>query len=145
MFQFLPVGRACVAGAVILAAVLVSVSACMSWRSEPLSPAQLIATKNPPVVQVTRTDSSKVILKDPEIAGDTLYGHPQSSLDETPADRAGIPLAGIQSIATHKSDPTKTTLLVAGIGVATFAALCAADALGCGPEESFLEAVSRTK
>ncbi|MFL5448851.1 MAG: hypothetical protein ACJ8A6_02100 [Gemmatimonadales bacterium] len=66
----------------------------MSWRSEPLSPAQLIATKKPPVVRVTRTDSSQVILKDP-----------------------------------------KTTLLVAGIGVATFAALCAADAFGCGSED----------
>jgi hypothetical protein len=50
----------------------------MSWRSEPVSPAQLIATKKPPVVQVTRTDSSKVILEDPEVAGDTLYGRPQS-------------------------------------------------------------------
>ena len=123
------------AGAALLAAVLVSLSACMSWRSESLSPAQLIATKNPPVVQVTRTDSSKVILKDLEVAGDTLYGHPQSSLEDTPGDRAGIPLAGIQGIATHKSDPTKTTLLVAGIGVATFAALCVADAFGCGSED----------
>jgi hypothetical protein len=116
--------------------VLCSLSACMSWRSEPVSPAQLIATKKPPVVQVTRTDSSKVILEDPEVAGDTLYGRPQSSLEDEPADGTGIPLAGIQGIATRNSDPTKTTLLVVGIGVVAFAALCAADAFGCGPEEN---------
>jgi hypothetical protein len=107
----------------------------MSWRSEPVSPAQLIATKKPPVVQVTRTDSSKVILEDPEVAGDTLYGRPQSSLEDEPADRTGIPLSGIQGIATRKSDPTKTTLLVVGIGITTFAALCAAESFGCGSQD----------
>jgi hypothetical protein len=85
----------------------------MSWRSEAVSPAQLIATRKPPVVRVTRTDSSKVILRD---------------LNDSLGDRTGIPLVGIHSIATRKSDPTKSTLLVVGIGIATFSALCAADA-----------------
>jgi hypothetical protein len=106
--------------AFIRAAAVVALSGCMSWRSEALSPAQLIATRKPPVVRVTRTDSSKVVLRD---------------LNDSLGDRTGIPLAGIHSIATHQSDPTKTTLLFVGIGVVTFAALCAADAFGCGPEE----------
>ena len=121
---------------VFIPAAVVALSGCMSWRSETMSPAQLIATRKPPVVRVTRTDSSKVILRDPEVAGDTLYGRLQSSLNDSLGDRTGIPLAGIHNIATHKSDPTKTTLLIAGIGVVTFGALCAADALGCGPEEN---------
>jgi hypothetical protein len=57
-------------------------------------------------------------------------------LEDEPADRTGIPLAGIQGIATRNSDPRKTTLLVVGIGVVAFAALCAADTFGCGPEEN---------
>jgi len=130
------------AGALIPAMAAVVLSGCMSWRSETLSPAQLIETRKPPVVRVTRADSSKVILRDPEVAGDTLFGRPQSSLEDTPGGRTGIPLAGIHSIATRKSDPTKSTLLVVGIGLATFTALCAADALGCGPDEAFLEAAS---
>ena len=137
MSRFLAFGPACRVSLLVHAAMLWSLSACMSWRSEPVSPAQLIATKKPPVVRVTRTDSSKVILKDPEIAGDTLYGRPQSSLQAQPADRTGFPLTGIQDIATLKSDGTKTTLLVVGIGVATFGILCVADALGCGEEEVF--------
>jgi hypothetical protein len=135
MSPFLPL-------AFIPAAVVLALSGCMSWRSEALSPAQLIATSKPSVVRVTRTDSSKVILRDPEVAGDTLFGLPQSALDDSLGDRTGIPLAGIHSIATHQSDATKSTLLVVGIGIATFTALCAADALGCGPDEAFLEAAS---
>ncbi|HSJ76594.1 MAG TPA: hypothetical protein VK899_10500 [Gemmatimonadales bacterium] len=117
----------------------------MSWRSEPVNPTQLIATQKPPFVRVTMTDSSKVILRDPEVAGDTLYGRPQSSLEDQPADRTGIPLAGIQGVATLKSDPTKNILLAAGIGVVTFGVLCAADALGCGPEETFVPLASGRK
>jgi hypothetical protein len=128
MSRFLPL-------AFIRSAAVVALSGCMSWRSEALSPAQLIATRKPPIVRVTRTDSSKVILRDPEVAGDTLFGRPQSAVNDSLGDRTGIPLAGIHSIATHQSDPTKTTLLFVGIGVVTFAALCAADAFGCGPEE----------
>jgi hypothetical protein len=127
------------------ALVVFSLSACMSWRSEPVSPAQLIATKKPPVVRITSTDSSKLILRDPEVIGDTLYGRPQSSLEAEPADRTGIPLAGVQDIAILKSDPTKNTLLVIGVGVVTFSVLCAADALGCGPEETFVTAAGGTK
>ena len=132
-------------GRFIPAAAVVALSGCMSWRSEAVSPAQLIATRKPPVVRLTRTDSSKVILRDPEVAGDTLYGRPQSSLNDSLVDRTGIPLAGIHSIATHQSDPTKTTLLVVGIGVAAFGALCAADAFGCGPEEDAIAFAIGTK
>jgi len=141
MYRF-PLGRICGAGTFIPAAAVVSLSGCMSWRSEALNPAQLIATRKPPVVRVTRTDSSKVVLRDPEVAGDTLFGRPESSPQDTPGGRTGIPLAGIHSIDTRKSDPTKSTLLVVGIGIATFTALCAADALGCGPDEAFLETAS---
>ncbi len=137
MFRFPALVQACRGHACPQAFLLFSLSACMSWRSQPASPAQLIPAEKPPVVRVTRSDSSKVILRDPEIAGDTLYGRPQSSLQAEPADRTGIPLAGIHDIATLKSDPTKTTLLVVGIGVATFGILCVADALGCGEEEVF--------
>jgi hypothetical protein len=144
MYRF-PLGRICGAGTFIPAAAVVSLSGCMSWRSEALSPAQLIATKNPPVVRVTRTDSSKVILREPQVAGDTLYGRPQSSLNDSLGDRTGIPLAGIHSIATHQSDPTKNTLLFAGIGVVTLGALCAADALGCGPEEDTITFANGTQ
>lgn len=120
----------------IPAAAVVALAGCLSWHSEALSPAQLIATRKPPVVRITRTDSSKVVLRDPEVAGDTLFGRPQSPSNDSLGERTGIPLAGIHSIATHQSDPTKTTLLLVGIGVVTFGALCAADAFGCGPEEN---------
>jgi hypothetical protein len=92
-----------------------------------VGPAQLIATRKPPLVRITRTDSSEIILSDPAIIGDTLYGRPQSSVVNQPANRTAIPLIGIQDIVTLRSDPTKNTLLGVGIAVATLGFLCAAD------------------
>ena len=95
----------------IRAVVVVALSGCMSWRSEPLSPAHLIATRKPPVVRVTRADSSKVILS-------TQRQSRRSN--RNPAGR--YPQHGHPSIRCHGKQ--------------------AADALGCGPDEAFLEAAS---
>ncbi len=135
MSRFLRLGRARVTGAFIPAAALLSLSACMSWRSEPVSPAHLISTKKPPVVRVTRLGSSKVILEDPEVARDTLYGRPRSSSGDKVAGPAAIALADIEKVEIYKSDPGKTLLLVGGIGMVTLAIFCAEDALGCGTED----------
>jgi hypothetical protein len=114
-------------------------SGCMSWRSEPVSPAQLIAGQKPDVVRITRTDSSRVVIRSPSVQGDTLYGQLDSAQSGNPAARVGIPLAEVGEIATRRSDPTKTTLLGVGIAVGAFSLLClGADALGCGEEPTFL-------
>jgi hypothetical protein len=49
-------------------------AACMTWRTEPIAPANLIANQKPSVVRITRTDSSRVTLREPAIRGDSLYG-----------------------------------------------------------------------
>jgi hypothetical protein len=116
-------------------------SACMSWHPEPASPAELIATQRPDVVRITQSDSSRLILRDPAVQGDTLYGRPQASLDDEPQGRTAIPLGDIRGIATRQSDPTRTTLLGAGIVVTTVSVLClGADAFGCGSEDIFANA-----
>ncbi len=115
MSRFLPL-------AFIPAAPVVALAGCLSWHSEALSPAQLIATRKPPVVRITRTDSSKVVLRDPEVAGDTLFGRPQSPSNDSLGERTGIPLAGIHSIATYQSDATRSI----------------ADDLGAGRTKPFL-------
>lgn len=114
-------------------------SACMSWRPEPINPAELIATRRPDVVRITQSDSSLVILRDPAVLGDTLFGRPETALGETSQARTGFALADVKGIATLRSDPTKTTLLSVGLAVGTFSLLCfAAEAFGCGEDAVFV-------
>lgn len=50
--------------------------ACITWHVEPgVSPEQLIATQHPDFIRVTRTDSSRLVLRQPRIAaGDSVSG-----------------------------------------------------------------------
>jgi hypothetical protein len=135
----MPQPRAYPAGRIAaLTQLVLFVSACMTWRPEPVSPADLMADRKPDVVRITRPDSTRLIIRDPAIEGDTLYGRPQSALGENLEPRIAIPLADVSSIATLRSDPTRSTLLGVGIAVGTFSLLCfAADAFGCGSDEVF--------
>src|SRR4029078_436 len=51
-----------------------SLAACSSWQTQSVSPQQLLVTQHPRNIGGTRTDSSRVVLTEPEIVGDTLYG-----------------------------------------------------------------------
>jgi hypothetical protein len=116
---------------------LVLVSGCMSWRTEPVAPSELVQ-RNPPVVRITQSDSSRLILRHLEVRGDTLYGSPQDSLGGDAKQRVGIPLSNITSVETRRGDPNKTVILAAGVAVGTLTALCLlADALGCGDDPVF--------
>jgi hypothetical protein len=118
--------------------VAVLLSACMTWRPEPTRPADLISREKPPLVRVTRTDSSRAILRNPEVRGDSLYGLLQKSLDDDSKVRTGFPLTDISTVETRRSDGTRTVLLGAGIAVGTFTLLCLGDdAFGCGEDPVF--------
>jgi hypothetical protein len=110
--------------------------ACTSWQVEPVAPAELVSRK-PSVVRVTLPDSSHVVLNDPVVRGDTLYGYRQNLNQALVKRPDAVPLDRVQEIAVLRSDPTKNTLLVVGLGVGAFSTLCLlADAFGCGPDEA---------
>ena len=97
-------------------------SACTSWTIQSASPQQVLAEHQPEKVRVTRADSTTVVLNQPEIAGDTLYGMGQSQASGGHADRSGVALADVKSVAIRKGDATKTVLLGVGsaaVGVGT--------------------------
>jgi hypothetical protein len=136
-------GQANVRRVCALVQLVVFLPACFSWRVQSAAPAELLGTQHPTSVRVTAHDRSHLTLNNPEIRGDTLYGTPDRVVTDTAAQRVGIPLANVREIAVRRSDPTRNTLLIVGIGVATFSILCfGADAFGCGPEEVFLTAAS---
>jgi hypothetical protein len=45
---------------------------CTQWQVQSVPPQQLVATRHPGRIRVTRPDSTKVVLTDPVIVGDTL-------------------------------------------------------------------------
>lgn len=86
--------------------------ACTSWRVERgMSPAQLIAARQPDAVRVTRTDNRRFVLERPSIvAGDSL-AVPYRGM------RVRVALADIAQVETQQVDPGKTGLFLVGVGV----------------------------
>lgn len=54
-----------------------SSSACTHWKVQSAFPEQVVSARRPQKVRVTRNDSSRIVLRRPEIVGDTLYGTPR--------------------------------------------------------------------
>jgi hypothetical protein len=93
-------------------------AACTTWHVEPgVSPLQLIATRHPGRVRITRSDSSEVVLYHPRVAGgDTLVGDDS----ETPAK---VPVSDVRAVAVSSVSTSKTIVL--GLGLAVIGAITA--------------------
>jgi hypothetical protein len=53
---------------------LSSIGGCATWRPQGLTPASVIERDQPPIIRLTRQDSSHVVLKSPRVQGDSIYG-----------------------------------------------------------------------
>lgn len=97
--------------------------ACTKWQVQAISPQQLLTERRPDKVRVTRTDRNNVVLKRPQIVGDSLYGFADVSGLELGGyrrtKRAGaqeaMALADVDRIAIRKTDPVTTALVVAPV------------------------------
>jgi len=90
-------------------------SACTHWQVQSVSPQQVLETRHPQKIRVTRADSTKVVLAEPRIVGDTLYGvgaRSPRAAHQPPGE--GIALADVSQVAIRRTDPAATTLLVLG-------------------------------
>jgi len=95
--------------------------ACSRWYVQPTAPRELIGTQHPRSVRVIRTDHSRVVVAEPEIRGDTLYGLAEQGLGGRARTRTRIPLDDVGQIAVRKIDAVRTGLLGAAVaGVAAF-------------------------
>ena len=90
-----------------------SLAACSSWQTQSVSPQQLLVTQHPGKIRVTRTDSSKVVLTDPQISGDTLYGGRAGAGSITSAaHREGVALGDVGNVAVRRKDAFATGMLI---------------------------------
>jgi hypothetical protein len=88
----------------------------MSWRVEPVSPAQVVIQDQPAAIRVTMNDGSRFELESPVVSGDSLLGLAKS---ESYAQR-GVLLADISRVEIRKGDALKTVGLVLGLTVLLF-------------------------
>jgi hypothetical protein len=100
---------------ILLALSLSQLSACASWRVTSASPQQVMAEYRPSQIRVTRTDSTRLVLRHPRITGDTLYGANESrSARAEHATPYAVALADVGQVAIRKGDAGRTTLLALG-------------------------------
>ena len=87
---------------VACALLLCYLAACTSWHVEnEVSPTQLISTKHPRVVRLTRADGSRMVLDQPRIAaGDSLAGVHNGVT-------SSVSVSDVTQVATPRSVPEK--------------------------------------
>jgi len=118
--------------------VFAYLSACTKWQVQQVSPQQLLIHGQPEKLRLSLVDNTEVVLRRPEIRGDSLYGVRDESelrLDyasgrpPSHGAPAALPLADVEKVAVRKINPVTTGLLV-GVGVAAGAFLIALAQLG---------------
>jgi hypothetical protein len=97
-------------GVIVLGTSLVG---CTSWRVQDVPPGELFQHKAPSRLQVSRGDSSKVVIDHPQLVGDSLIG-------ESHKKPVAVPLAEVQSVAVRKGDTGNTVGLIVGVTGALF-------------------------
>ena len=85
-------------------------SGCHTWRTQSVSPREVVETQRPQRIRVSLASQSQLTLEVPEIQGDTLFGH----VGEDPKNRKpiGLPLSVVKQVAVRQSDAGKTAVAV---------------------------------
>jgi hypothetical protein len=108
-----------------LAVLGLHAGACVSWKTQPVSPDQVVA-RAPDQVRVTLGNGSRIVVAGPTIIGDSLIGAPPGADPKRIAQRLAIPLSDVRSVEVQRVNAGKTALLIAGVGVTALVAIAAA-------------------
>jgi hypothetical protein len=101
---------------VALILVAGSLSGCVgsslkSWRVQPPPPANVVTEQHPKRIRVLRADSTKIVLSNPSVIGDSLVAV------DAAKRRFALPLTQVTQVEVEKTDGGKVTFAVVG-GVA---------------------------
>ena len=97
-------------------------SACTHWKGQSAFPEQVVS-RRPHKVRVTRNDSSRIVLRRPDIVGDTLYGAPRDGRAAAESPRPAVALTDVSEVAVRRVNVARTTALALGtLALAAFAA-----------------------
>ena len=82
---------------------------CTRWRVQDVVPGELVATRHPDRVRITRVDRSRIELRQPRLVGDTIYDG-RSHRGERPR----VLVADVEEVAVRKLDPLGTAAVMLG-------------------------------
>jgi hypothetical protein len=100
-----------------------SSSACTHWKVQSAFPEQVVS-RRPQKVRVTRDDGSRMVLRRPEIVGDTLYGVQRDEQAAAGSPRPAVALTDVSEIAVRRVNVVTTAVLALGaLVVAAYVAL----------------------
>jgi hypothetical protein len=100
-----------------------SSSACTHWKVQSAFPEQVVS-RRPQRVRVTRNDSSRIVLRRPDIVGDTLYGAPRDGRAAAGRPRPAVALTDVSEVAVRRVNVVRTAVLTLGtLVVAAYVAL----------------------
>jgi hypothetical protein len=86
--------------------IAMTLSGCTRWRVQSVSPKELVTTRRPYKVRITRPDRSRIVLHQPELIRDTVYGRPNRR-----GIRQGVALTDVRKVAVRRWDPIGTAVL----------------------------------
>ena len=100
-----------------------SSSACTHWKVQSAFPEQVVS-RRPQRVRVTRNDSSRIVVRRPDIVGDTLYGAPRDGRAAAGSPRPAVALTDVSEVAVRRVNVVRTAVLALGtLVVAAYVAL----------------------
>ena len=109
------------------ATVLLLIAACGSgchvWRTVPGVPAPITEGRRASPLRITRKDGSQVIVNQPAMRGDTLFG--RTRRNQSSADEMRIPLSDIREVSTRRNSVWRTVVLATGVTAGMFVAMMA--------------------
>ena len=111
--------------------------ACMSWKTQEVSPQQVIAEEQPTKVRVTRTDGLMITVKEPAVSGDSIVGvctrlTGPGGFEGVPivcGQSVSIPLASVAKLEVSSPNTGASIGLIAGVLVVPAAGVLLAIAL----------------
>lgn len=89
---------------------ILPLAACQTWQVAGPTPAEFLAQHSPDRIMVLRADSSRLILLDPSLEGDTLRGFAQTG------GRPALPLTEVRSVSVRRTSWGRTVGLVGAVG-----------------------------
>jgi len=98
----------------LLITLLPQLTACTSWRVQPVSPAQALSDARPRDVRVRlRRDGSTVVIPQARLVGDSIIGYQEPATFHFTPRRVAVALSDVQGVAVRRADAGRTVLAVA--------------------------------
>jgi hypothetical protein len=98
--------------ALLLAA---TTAGCTHWKTQSVTPRELVTVRRPSMVRVGRIDGRQLVLDRPEIVGDTVYGAARGRRHEA-RSRPAVALSDIETVAIRGFDPLGHRGVDPGVG-----------------------------